>query len=306
MARALLFALLAAPFRPGYCQAALSETSYEVDIISPSPGGRYRVNLDRGIAVVIAAQNKAAALRYGWRFHWEARSPETDDIGISKFLSFGDIGFGDGSVGIYAKHDIQDRDDLYIGLTHQFLYSGTGDQSGALGHPSQPMPPGEYVFTWHVSSGPTCWSNERGSGFDSAGGWVGKGNFTFTVADEAPWPDLKPSPCAAVAAQASFNATGSSIVSWVVPTTTPLACYEPETVTGPANPCRVTVDPEQARKVSSLMTWVEGAQVTREPSGSGTGSATTPTKASSSGRLFVSFGWMATMLGALQVMQCVY
>ncbi|KAK3315654.1 hypothetical protein B0H66DRAFT_347875 [Apodospora peruviana] len=306
-ARTLLSVFLAASLWPclSLCQAAnLSNTSYEVDIISPTPGGRYRVNVDRGIAVVVAVQNKLAAHRYGWRLEWQARSPEHDPTGnFWKFVSFGNIGSVEGKLGIYARHDLQDSDDLYIGLTHQYLYSGTGDQSGAVGLPSKPMPSGEYIFSWHVSTGPTC-GNESGNSF--LGTWVGEGNFTFTVADDAPWPDLKPTPCAAVAAQASFNATGSSLVSWVIPTSTPKACWATKTATESADPCRVTLSPEQARKVSSIMTWVEGAPVTTgDPSGSSSGSSATPanTMASYSCRLFVKVGLVATMFGLTQGIQ---
>jgi hypothetical protein len=156
-----------------------------------------------------------------------------------------------------TSYDIHYDGDMFIGLTHEFLWSSeTNDKT--IGHTHDPMPPGGYVFSWSVVTGPICWNNASCRGHNGQPG-IGSGQFNFTVADDAPWPNLRDPPCASMAAKASFAPTSSSHVSWVVPTTTPLACYEPQSVTEPASPCRATVSPEEAKRISSIMTWIEGA-----------------------------------------------
>ncbi|KAK5659461.1 hypothetical protein OQA88_662 [Cercophora sp. LCS_1] len=280
---------------------ALSNTSYEIDIISPTAGGRYRVNLDRGIGVVVAVQNKHAAERFGWNFSWQVRSHanRTESEGRSVYFSLG--GFGSKDT-IDAHHVIQNDDDVYIGLTHDYLYTGSN-------LPDDAIPPGDYTFSWRVQTGPTCWDDERSRGYNAIGDTFGGGSFNFSVVDDAPWPNLKPSPCASAAGLVSFAPTAGEIVSWVVPTTTPLACGTLQSVTETANPCRVTVGPEQAKRISSIMTWVERAPpVTR----TGTESSTSSPTGTSASRAGSSSSWvrpcyttMAVLLVSVQWLQVV-
>lgn len=76
----------------------------------------------------------------------------------------GEIGDNRDNASIYAKYDIRDgqKDGIYIGLTHEFLYSETGNKS--VGDVQEQMPEGEYVFSWKVRTGPTCWDDERSWG----------------------------------------------------------------------------------------------------------------------------------------------
>ena len=287
--------LLAAVFWPRHAQGSTrSNNSIEVDIISPTAGGRYRVNQDRGIAVVIAVQNKRATERYGWHFDWEVRSVKSDPSGkyLYQYLDLGGIGEKDD--GLYPTFDIQDDGNLYVGLTHSYLY--------ANGKPNKPMPPGEYIFSWKIKTGPTCYSSS--GSFSVVGDVFGSGTFNLSVADDAPWPDFAPmapattTRCASLAGQASFSGTGSYITNWTSPTTTPLACGVTETVTETPDPCRATVGREQARSISSIMTWVDEVPVTQSSATqTGPESATTKPSSSSSSQLRASIGALLMLLG---------
>ncbi|KAK0645459.1 hypothetical protein B0T16DRAFT_140130 [Cercophora newfieldiana] len=80
----------------------ISENATEIDIISPAANGRYRVNADRGLAVVIAVQNKAAGADPAqWSFDWEVK---TKSSASSNFFS------DSGSIGTpqFAVHPVFD------------------------------------------------------------------------------------------------------------------------------------------------------------------------------------------------------
>jgi len=273
MARTLLPTLLVATLW-SWPSFALSNNSIEIDIISPAAGGHYRINPSRGLAVVVAVQNKRATDRYGWSFSYQIRSVtnSTADTaawpGQSAYFVLG--GIGGGFQGIEPNFTIQNDEHLYIGLTHDYLFDGK---------PYQPMLSGEYMLRWEVKTGPTCYFGENSTSLNAVGDYFGEGLVAFTVADDAPWPELQPTPCASVAGQVSFSATGAYISNWISPVGTyqPLPCGVTEKVTESPDPCRATVGPEQARSISSIMTWVEGPpRVTAPPVATGADNATKP------------------------------
>lgn len=239
---------------------AMSNNAFEVDIISPAAGGRYRINQYRGIGIVIAIQNPRVAEKNGWEFSWTVHSPELKPLppaypGAYKYdySNFGSIQRDSEPSESEPKHDIYKDERIYIALTHF---------SNPYGFARLPlMPAGEYVFEWKVFSAP-CWVPGGGIRIMSP---AGEGSFNFTISDDdnAPWPDLRPSPCAYLAGQASFavTATGvteSSYQSRPTPSTSSCAGAL-VTVTETAEPCRATIGSEQAKRISSIMSWVDGS-----------------------------------------------
>jgi hypothetical protein len=225
------------------CAVTLVAGTVEVDIISPVAGGRYRVNPDRGLGVVITVQNKDVADTYGWKLAWKVTSTAVNAIGVLDFAAFGDIGAPQS----YEPSYVIDGGDPYIALSHSFIYSGTGKTS-------QPMPPGDYRFSWNFTIGPWCESFDNTSEYD-AQRHVGDGSFSISVADDAPWPAFTHTDCASVAGQVSFASTAVWSPPAYINPTAPLLCVATASVTDPPNPCRVTVKAAQAASISSIMTW---------------------------------------------------
>ena len=115
--------------------------------------------------------------------------------GESEFFDLGGIGRGADNDPLYPRYEIQNGEHLFVGPTHSFLY---GDK------PDLPMPADDYVFSWAVRTGPTCYSEPNESGFSAIGDRFGSGAFNFSVAFDAPWPDLQPTTCASAAGLATI------------------------------------------------------------------------------------------------------
>ncbi|KAK5652327.1 hypothetical protein OQA88_10677 [Cercophora sp. LCS_1] len=240
--------------------SCLTNTSMEIDIITPTPNGWHRVNPDRGLGVVIAVQNKAAGDPAQWRFDWTV-IPAQDSP--HRFGDSGSIGFPERTDPSYPLS----TDDPFIGLTHPYLYKNTDK-------PSEPMPPGDYTFAWRFTIGPWCevLTVPRSREY-AATHLVHKGSFNITVAEDAAWPDLRPTGCAEVAGQVSFTAYDAAVTGWMSFDET-WTCALTASVTETPEPCRATLGAEQASMVSSIMTW------TALPTGTG-GESTGSTNAAS-------------------------
>lgn len=145
-------------------------------------------------------------------------------------------------------------------------------------------------------------------GFNAIGEVVGSGKFNITVDDGAGWPDLRGiggEKCADMAGQVSFRKEGegpSQIVSWVVPTTTPLACAERVSVTETGRPCKVTVGAEEASRISSIMTWGEGKVTRSSGTQTGTGGVVQKTGQSAASRVSLGrgLGLVASLFGVIR------
>lgn len=238
----LLLSLL--PIQP----TAQSNTTMELDLISPLANGTYRVNPSLGLAVLIAIQNRHLGDPAAWSFEWSALrlSPALPRFFVSGAVT---------STGTNA----------WGSPTHQLA----SDPFLALSHPrletvaDKPMPPGEYEFTWNVQIGPWCEvlavprSREYASSHH-----VNRGKFNFTVVEDGPWPVVTRTAggeCASVAGQVSFAAYNTVVPAWDTRYDDPMGpCAMTASVTEEAAPCRATVDVEQAGRVSSIMTWVDG------------------------------------------------
>ncbi|KAK1826654.1 hypothetical protein QBC39DRAFT_292880, partial [Podospora conica] len=241
----LLVSLVAVP------SSAQSNTSMEVDLISPVPNGRYRVNPDRGFAVLVAIQNREHGDPAGWRFEWHAirRDPARP-----RFFTSGTVSSSGTNIYGAVTHPLNHTaSDPYLALSHPYIEANTDKP---INHPT---PPGEYEFTWNFQIGPWCEvltaprSREYASNH-----FISRGAFNFTVAEDAPWPVLTRTAadqaCASVAGQVSFTAYNTMAPMWnTMLDWTMGPCAMTASVTDAPAPCRATVDAEQAARVSSIM-----------------------------------------------------
>ncbi|KAK1759926.1 hypothetical protein QBC47DRAFT_438218 [Echria macrotheca] len=221
--------LLATP-----CSAA--NTTVELDIITPLANGRYRVNPNRGLGVVIAVQNEPIAGPHKWRFDWTVSSTTP-----GLFADTGSIGVPQS----FYQPGYPLQQNPFVGLSHFPIYS--------TDKPDKPMLAGEYIFEWVFSIGPWCEFDADQSRTYSFGWPISNGSFRLTVAYDADWPDVQPTTtCASAAGQVSFGPT-TQFVDTVSPTTLP--CVETATVTEKADPCQAVVGQVAAANISRIMTW---------------------------------------------------
>lgn len=251
----------------------------EVDLIAPLANGTYRVNPSRGLAVLVAIQNRHLGDPAAWRFEWSAMrlSPARP-----RFYTAGAVTSSGTNIHASVTHSLNNTaSDPYLALSHPYIEPITDKPS------TYPTPPGEYEFTWNVQIGPWCEviaeprSREYASTLH-----VSRGKFNFTVVEDGPWPVVTRAAgegCASVAGQVSFAAYSTIVPGWDTGYQDDYGpCAMTASVTETPAPCRATVDVEQAARVSSIMTWVDG-----------------PTGTPSLGVRLGGRGWWGFLLGAL-------
>lgn len=235
--------------------AAQPNTTMEVDLITPLANGTYRVNPSRGLAVLVAIQNRHLGDPAAWRFEWSAMrlSPSRP-----RFYVAGAVTSTGTNIWGSPTHALNHTpSDSFLALSHPRIEPITDKPM------SYPTPPGEYEFTWNVQIGPWCEvlavprSREFGSTHH-----ISRGKFKFTVVEDGPWPVVAKAAggeCASVAGQVSFAAYNTIVPAWDTRYDEDMGpCAMTASVTEKAAPCRATVDVEQAARVSSIMTWVDG------------------------------------------------
>ena len=243
-------------------QSNTTATSMEVDLISPVANGIYRVNPDRGLAVLVAIQNRHLGDPADWRFEWTAMRLTPDR---PRFFVGGAVSASGTNIRGSVTHPLnQSASDPYLALSHPYIEPATDKPS------NHPTPPGEYEFTWNVQIGPWCevLAVPRSKEY-SSNHFVSRGRFNFTVAEDALWPVLAKTPagekdsCASVAGQVSFTAYNTMVPAWDTRYDEPYGpCAMTASVTDAPAPCQATVNAEQAARVSSIMTWVDGPTAT--------------------------------------------
>ncbi|KAK3376587.1 hypothetical protein B0T24DRAFT_222644 [Lasiosphaeria ovina] len=305
--RCLFFALLfAVLFGPNPVRSARSVNSTEIDLISPVAGGRYRVNPDTGLAVVLAVQNRQAADYHNWTLSWSISSANRTYTwwGSHAWGTFSDFGTPQD---LDTSFTIQDGDPV-IGVSRPWLPSA--------------MPLGEFVFEWSFSIGPWCNITDKRQTY-VAGLGISTGTFNITVADDAQWPAFNPTSCASPLGQVSFSKTSAYTAGFLSPAT--LSCVITQSVTDTLDPCRATVGPAQAESISSIMSWSSLPGETPAPSsvnptlsapfrvssGSSTSTASTtsvllngtPTSTNSAGRLRVDIFSFVALFGLTWILK---
>ncbi|KAK0737968.1 hypothetical protein B0T18DRAFT_394346 [Schizothecium vesticola] len=196
----LLLLLSLFSVQPACAQSNTTATSMEVDLISPVANGVYRINPDRGLAVIVAIQNRQHGDPADWRFEWTAMRLTPDR---PRFFVGGAVSASGTNIRGSVTHPLnQSASDPYLALSHPYIEPGTDKPT------THPTPPGEYEFTWNVQIGPWCevLAVPRSREY-SSNHFVSRGRFNFTVAEDAPWPVLTKTTagegdsCASVAGQ---------------------------------------------------------------------------------------------------------
>ncbi|KAM0273161.1 hypothetical protein ACHAQH_008452 [Verticillium albo-atrum] len=225
--------------------AELPSNAIELDLVFPRAGGIY-AETEIGLPVLLSLQNPNIAYHYGWSLEW------TVSHTTSETPRFWTMGF----------FSAQLKNDTKFDTKTTFL----SDEIGKL-HP------GEYRFSYDFRMGIWC-AFRPGEVEYSSNPRLNKGNFTFTVASDAPIPTFTGT-CPSAIGSVSFSELTTYhglLPSLDPPSETTSSCVVTANVTHEVQPCSATAGEAEEMSLSSRMQWGE-AFATGEAAPSQTGAA---------------------------------
>ncbi|KAG7120268.1 hypothetical protein HYQ45_011933 [Verticillium longisporum] len=210
--------------------AELPSNAIELDLVFPRADGVY-AKTEIGLPVLVSLQNPNAAYHYGWSIEWPVSHTTSE---TPRFWNMGYFGAA-------LKNDTK-----FDGNT-TFL----SDEIGKLAA-------GEYRFTYDVRMGIWC-AFRPGEVEYSASPRLNKGNFTFTVAADAPTPTFTGT-CPSAIGSVSFSelTTFHGLMPSLDPQPeTTSSCAGTASITHEVQPCAATAGEAQEMSLSSRMQWGE-------------------------------------------------